>query len=488
MILRTAMYKNTRLLNFLMLILCTVGGPVAVAILFIKWPDSPSRQIVGLAGLAGFFVLAFTRRKQNVFTLLTIFLSQFIVSLVSFNLQDPTTVPILLSDLLLLLLLFSFKEIGEKVRMNAFAWTYLALLALQIVLIGTSIHQSQSIVFVLFSTKALILYLIVSNLDFKERFYKTLPLVVIAIIVTQTLIAVVQYLKGGYVGLAVLGERDSARSVQFFFDGSLRASGTLGATNALGGYMSMLLVFLLPFIIAKKSLLYYGAFIIGLVGLYIPLARAGWLSFLLCSGIICLQMLRFRQIKMGQIIVMGCLLLVAVSAIAYLNWDKIVGRFEDRAAVASAEGRYKQIPAAWDTTLENPLTGLGPGTTSLFGAWNNYKQYVRSEEKASGLRLGNQFHSSILQYFVENGILGGILFTALVLQVLATTLRRHKRSDPYSTIRLAAAASALAYCISTQFGTEINNNRMMTFFICMIAIATNKYINAPQPKNVMDTP
>src|SRR5262249_37175432 len=87
-------------------------------------------------------------------------------------------------------------------------------------------------------------------------------------------------------------------------------------------------------------------------------------------------------------------------------------------------------------------------------------------------------HSSILQFFVECGVLGGILFIALILQVLAKALKRYKKSDPYSTIKLAAAASALAYCISTQFGTEINNSQMMTFFVFMMPIANNRYLNA----------
>ena len=470
-------YKRTTILNSLMLLACAAGGPLVAFILFTKWQESISRQVVGFAGLVLFFALALMRSKQTIFVTASIFLSQFLISLASFPIQDPATIPLLLSDLFLILLLVSFKEIGEKFRLDSFSLIFLALILWECLIAPWSIHVGQSVVFILFSCKALLLYVIVANIDLKDKFYRHLPTVIAAILAIQGLIAVAQYLKGGYLNLHILGEPTPVEySTQLYAGGALRAPGTLGATNALGGYMSMLMVCFLPFVIRSKKIIYYIAYLIGLMGLYIPLSRAAWLSFLLCSTIVCFQMLRLRQIKIGQLALMGGLVLTTICAVTYLKWDSISERFQDKNAVASAEGRFKQIPYAWQATMQNATTGLGPGTTSLFGAWNDFNKYIKNRDKTAGLRFGNQFHSSILQYFVEGGFIGGLLFCGLIIQVIFITFRKYHRSDPYSTIKLAASAGALSYMISNQFGTEINNLQMMTLFVCLLGIANNRYL------------
>jgi O-antigen ligase len=478
---RVRKYKTTTLVNGLMLLACAIGGPIAAFVLFTKWSESISRQIVGVSGLFLFFVLAQMRGKQTLFVGILIFLSQFLISLASFHIQDPTTIPILLSDIILLLLLLSFKEIGEKFKLDGISLTLLALILWESAVTPWSIHLGQSIYFTFFSIKALVLYIMVANIAFSDKFYRRLPIIFAAILTIQTLIAVAQYLKGGYLGLLILGEPDPTHySDQLYAGGALRSPGTLGATNALGGYMSMLLVCLLPFVIRNKKVIYYVAFLIGLIGLYIPLSRAAWLSFVLCSTIACFQMLRLRQIRIGQLALMGGLVFITVCAVTYLKWDAISARFENKNAVASAEGRYKQIPYAWNATMHNLESGLGPGTTVLFGAWNDYEKYTENTEKTQGLRFSNQFHSSILQYFVEEGAVGGILFCILIIQVIFLTFRKYRRNDPLSTIKLAASAGAFAYCISSQFGTEINNNQMMMLFVCLMGLANNRHIKYRQ--------
>jgi O-antigen ligase len=449
--------------------------PLVLYVLFDKWSDSIARQIIGISGMLGIFILATVKQKQNALVLVFMFSTQFILSFFSFDIDPPVKVTFLLSDVIFIILLMCFLEIRERIKFDLYSVVLLSLVLWQFSLMFLSAHFDRSLLFVAWQIKLLIIYLIIRNIDFKDKFYQMVPWVISGVVVVQAIITIAQYLKGGYVGMLLLGERNPDMSAQFFVNDLLRASGTLGATNAMGGYFAMLLVFLLPFAISKRSILLYGIFLLGLIGLYIPLSRAGWLSFLVGSALLGLQLLRRRLVKPGHLITMGSFALLLVVVVFAVNQEQIMNRFEDKNALASAEGRVGQIPEAWDVTMRRPISGIGPGVTSMFGAWNDHIKYIR--DKLPDLRLQNQFHNSILQTMVESGIIGGLLFILLILIVLLRVFKRYSRDDEYAVFKLACSVSALVYLIDTQFGPEINNYQMMGLYTSFFALSNNKYIN-----------
>jgi len=467
-------YKNTPLLNGVIFFVLTVGSPITIYFLMTKWSDSIARQVVGLSLVVGGFIFASVKNKKNILTLLVLFFSQFSVSFMSFELTPPVTFPILLFDLILIMLVFAFMELPEKISFDKLSTILILLVVWQLIVLFYSVHFSKSIVFLMWTVKYLSLYIVLSNLKYNDKLFEQVVIILATVLIIQSLIVCVQYILKSDIGLVVLGERDSERSRQFFVNGNMRASGTLGATNALGGYIAMLMVFLVPYVLANRGWFYHLAFFMGAISLVIPLSRAAWLSFGVCSIILIINLIRSKSIKFGRVLFMGIFALVILLAVIYYNQTQILSRFEDRAAMASAQGRIDQIPSALKVVSKRPLFGIGPGVSSFFGAWNDHLKYVKNE--LPGINLGNQVHNSILQYLIESGYAGGGIFCLLIITVILSAFKRHAHSDPHIIFKYACSSAALTYLLDSQFGTEINNYQMMVLFISFLALSNNKYI------------
>lgn len=478
-------YPNSNIVDIILLLSGLLAGPLFVIVLFGKWAESPMRQVVGFSALLGIWGLAFIKKRHEALCLAIIFCSQFKISLASFALTDPVIQPIFLFDILLIILVMQFFEIGEKLTINrnsGIGWIFLAFITWQILITPFSAHLDRSISFSVSQATYLLLYLIVSNLSFDEIFYRRLPWVICAILLIQTAIASVQLAKGGYVGLAVLGEFDPSKADVYYFQGVLRAAGTLGATNGLGGYLAATLVFLTPFLLAQFNIIRFSIFFLGLIGIIIPLSRAGWLSLLIGGAIVTFQMFRSKLINPAKIMILGLIAVLMLSSVAYVKWDLIAERFSNKAAQASAEGRVGQFPYAWAMSMKNPISGIGPGISSFYGSWNDFDKYIQHEDKTKEVRFNEQVHSSFLQYLLESGLPGAILFSCLVISALLNALKRVSRNKPQQLIRMGAAAAAFTCLLHTQFGTEINSQQLLTFFAFTLGISTNKYLLG-QPAN-----
>jgi O-antigen ligase len=173
---------------------------------------------------------------------------------------------------------------------------------------------------------------------------------------------------------------------------------------------------------------------------------------------------------------MGTLALILMAGVVYAKRDVILERFENKAAQASASGRLGQFPYAVEMSMKNPVVGIGPGLSSFFGSWNNYDQYIKNEEQVQGVIFHEQVHNAFLQYFLESGMPGAILFALLCLLVLYQSVRKTKRSSSHELVHIGGAAAAFAYILHTQFGTEINNQQMMLLFAFALGLSTNKYL------------
>jgi O-antigen ligase len=473
------MRPRTTLLSVLLLMGVVVATPIFLYVLLGKWADSPLRQVVGFGALFGLFALAFVREKASCVGGAVVFLSQFLVSLLSFELTPPVVQTVLLSDVLLVLMLAATLEARQPIRVRGLvAWLFLALVAWQAAVTPLSAHPVRSTMFTIEQGKFVLLYLLFSNLRLGDRAQKSLPLLVAAVLLIQAGINLAQYFTGGYLGLNVLGERDPYRSELHFFEGFLRPSGTLGSTNAMGGYFSMLLVFLLPYLIARPGVVLLGIYAIGLWGFVVPLTRAGWLSFTFGAGIVGLHFVRGRIVGAVKLIAMGFVAVTVIVAVAYVNREAILGRFTDQASVASAEGRVKQFPYTIAMAMKNPVVGIGPGISTFYGSWNDFDRFISSVDKVRDVSFNEQPHNSFLQYLVESGLPGAGLFTAFFVAVLINSLRRPVAHRDIALVQIGAGAAAITYLVLTQFGTEINSPQMWTLFAAMLGLATNRHMVA----------
>ncbi|MDJ0928063.1 MAG: O-antigen ligase family protein [Gammaproteobacteria bacterium] len=462
---------GTPILNSLLLIGLVLGGPVALFILFTYWEDSLQRQLVGIAGLLTLGAFLLLRRKYEILMLALLFSSQFAISLLSIRMADPAVFQIWLTDVFLLLFFIGAIERGEKFRADGIGWLLVILIAWLAITSIFSAHQSRSIVFLTWQLKYLGVYLLLRNADISEKLAKRFVLVALGAIAIQAAIAFAQSIVGN-LGLVVLGEQDPDRLR--FVKGALRVSGTLGATNGFAGYLSMLLVFALPFLFRRRNPVWYVIHGFGVIALLVTYSRAGWLSFVVGSAVVAFGLLRVGIIRPSRIISLGLLGAAIVGIGVAVYFDRVQDRFQDQDAIQSAEGRLLQFSMFWPIIEDYPIFGIGPGVTEYFGAWNDNEKYVRQE--LPDVRMTNQPHSSQLQYWIETGTPGFLLFIALFVAVFRSALARprSRRDRPeLSFLRIGAAAAAAAAMTHASFGTEINSHQISLIFWMFLAMARN---------------
>lgn len=452
--------------------------PVALAALII-WQDSLARQIFIAGTLISLTLFALKKEKYHTLILSMLFFTQFATSLHTFELREPLRFQIYFLDIIIVMLFLASAELKTGFKLDGIGKNWLFIMTWMLVTTYFSARTDKSILFLIMITKTLIVYAIFRNIQFDERFTEKIVLIVCVILVIQGLISGFQYIKNGHLGLVVLGERNPETSKLHYVKDSLRVSGTLGAVNALGGYIAVLMVFLTPFVLAgKKNKLVYVIYGLSYITLIIPFSRSGWLSYLLGASLCVVNLLRSKSITFGKVLLLGTITSIFLLASAFTFKDKIMDRFEDKRAIASAEGRAGQFIEAMDVIKRYPMTGIGPGVTEFFGAWKEEeRKYVA--KALPGVNMYNQYHNSFLQFWVENGALGAILFIIFIFSIslnalLASSRIRHIQNPPDKLLVIGAAAAAFSYLVHTSFGPEINNERLLTTFAIFLGLSRNK--------------
>ncbi len=255
-------------LTLVLLAVTILAIPVVLYILFAIWPESLVRQVA--ATVCVLLVVAFTlfRNKYETLLIAVVFLSQFSVSLHSFTLDPPVLLQIFLSDLIIGLLILVAFERQLKVRLDTMGWLFIMWIGWLVVVSYFSTHLHRSIIFAVWQIKYFVLYALALNITMLVSFIRRIEKTILAVILIQTAIGIAQLLHGGGLGLDILGESfNTAKMSEYIVKGALRIGGTIGATNAFAGYMAMLLVFLLPFVVIRRSLLSYLGFGMGIIAL-----------------------------------------------------------------------------------------------------------------------------------------------------------------------------------------------------------------------------
>lgn len=466
--------NDTPVLSILINMVVIIGGLPALLVLTDKWSDSPQRLVAAGMGIITLGLFGFLRRKYDALLIAVLFFSQFQISLLSIPLDAPAKLQIFFADLLIALFIMAALERQEHVRLDIVGWLLFGLIVWQaLATLSSSAHLHGSFIFLLCEVKCFIVYLLVQNVTLTEKLAQQIKMAIFLVLLLQGGLAIAQLIIGKPLGLTVFGEQDLSRL--FYVKGGLRVSGTLGVTNALAGYMATLLVFALPFLFLWQGVFRYTCYGVGFVALLLPLSRAGWLSFMVGGSLAVFALLRVRVIKPTRVMVIGVIgvLIIGMGAVLYL--DRIQDRFEDEDAINSAKGRFDQFEEAWPVIERYPIFGIGVGVTEYYGMWHDNGRYVRN--KLPDVKLGNQPHNSQLQYWIESGTPGVVLFVGIIFMTLVTSLQRRKESEiasELSFMRIGAGAAAVATMVHASFGTEINNHQIMMAFWILFALARNR--------------
>jgi O-antigen ligase len=261
----------------------------------------------------------------------------------------------------------------------------------------------------------------------------------VAGVIVSALIAVVPYVAPGLAGLFVHLASPT--------DDPVRASGTFGNPNFMGGSAAISFAAVTTLMFAARSrriqvILALGALVLGLA-VVISLSRGAVIAALV--GVMSLGLSRGRRTALA--VVIGSAVAAFVVFPAFVEWRlvNVVGSASAAAAEATAvsdSGRLAGILAGLALFAASPIVGVGfghyldafariPGTLSVHGAHNWYT-YL----------LG------------EQGLVGGVLWTLLVGLVLLRMRPLPMRPRSLGVSVLATTAAACFFLeIPTSFQT-----------------------------------
>jgi O-antigen ligase len=477
-------YKNLNydapLLSALLSLLIFIAIPISLFLVAFEWGDSVERQAVIGVGVISLSFIAIKREKYYLLILAFLFLSQFSISLRTFELSPPERLSLHLFDLVLFLLVWTAVERKEKWSFDGLARLFVVFIIWEIAATLNSAHFDRSLVHTHWLIKYLLIYLIALNMPFAEKINNKIPLAVTIILVMQALLGMLQYVRGDVLGLSILGEASGA-SLNFVGE-SLRISGTAGGTNSYAGYMAMLLVFLAPFMVVQKKIFYYGVFSLGCVALLLSFSRAGWLSLIVGVNIVLILLLYNKLIRFTRILMFAIFISAVIAGLMYAYTDQIMERFTSDEAISSAKTRIIYSDQAFEAISDYPIFGIGPGVTQYFGRWNDFQEYVRNE--LPSINLDNQVHNGHLQIWMEGGVPAFILWSAIILYAvfsLNKTTGNYKNNQVVSLLKIGSGAAAIAVLLHISFGTEINNYRIMAVFWFLLGL--NRNIQSIQTDN-----
>jgi len=268
----------------------------------------------------------------------------------------------------------------------------------------------------------ILLYYIVVNSDFSERFARTLVYALMAMAFVEAVIGIGQYVIGdaAYKFLRASAVEVGGVAVrEVTSEDTSKVFGTMGRYNMLGNFLNFFMVMAMGLYYArqKKSHTGYAVFFgVTLVGLVLTFSRMSWLGLYIGFILILLIQRKKRVIIYVMLpVVMTAMLLAAYEG---LNW------YKGETSKASAVERYVSMftsgyvekAARYDrlyallvtapTVIERyPLFGLGPGTfaSEVTGSGTHDKGLYPEYSHEDWLGINNK---EALQYTSDQGWTG----------------------------------------------------------------------------------
>lgn len=322
----------------------------------------------------------------------------------------------------------------------------------------------------LYLTEGLILYLLVSN---AVRTTRMLTMVVWTLIAAASLLgalSVVQELthtyENDYAGFAQVDRLDVGGNFNIAPDTAEekelrpRLGGPLGSENRYAQILAVIFPFALirAFRDPRRRFRLLGAAASILIAGGVILSFSRGAAVAVAATIV--LMVLFRELRLRHV-VLALAALTAVVLLAFPHYLIRISSLEKITALSTAEtstdgpdsaivGRQTENLAAWNTFLDHPLTGVGPGVY--------FHEYSREYANRLGIRYlesDRRGHSLYLEMAADIGMIGFAAFVAMVataLVLLHRAMRYWRRLDPErSMIASSIFFGLVAYLASAAF-------------------------------------
>lgn len=363
--------------------------------------------------------------------------------------------------LMLVLLGFQLRDVAEgrsRWTITPMAKWVAGLMALGLVNVAIGPMRMLSLQEVVRIAKGFLLFFIIVNEVVRERQMMHALAAMIAAVVAQSAMGVVQGFFKISLGLQALGEADfetiqqTAKATYLGIGASFgfRSNALLGHPNLLSVFLAMQLPICIALMFSRLSAfvrtLLGGAVVVGSAALMMTLSRSGWLSF--GTAVVLLFALSFVHPRLQRRYLFARVVAIAFMVIVIASFSgAIIRRFVD-SDPGAVNFRLEWNRAAWGMVWERPLLGFGlntfvfhlPGRTEYGGA--------------TGLNeaLGKTWpvvHNIYLLTWSEQGTLGILSLFGMFASIFAAAIRNIRRyySDVLFAVNLGALCGMVALCI-----------------------------------------
>ena len=224
------------------------------------------------------------------------------------------------------------------------------------------------------------------------------------------------------------------------FEQVRRAEGTTFDSHALGLFFAMTLP--IPMMLGMNRALPYSArmisavgFGVGIVGVVISFSRAGWLAFVVATGVLIACFIRWKQWR----IIAGASTAGAVLAVAFaLPFARYIKQRLFEAPPELVQARFETYQMGFTLWKFSPYTGVGANA------------YMVGVQDKLGIVEGDHYfipaHNMLMLLLVELGPLG--MFAFLALTVVALTFCWRVIAGAKDSVLQSLAAALLAAIVA----------------------------------------
>lgn len=295
----------------------------------------------------------------------------------------------------------------------------------------------------------------------------------LAALLLQSGIAIVQSMRPGLVTLQFIGAAEYAEdtgdaipavdvgATTIAGQAAYRPTGLLIHPNVLAAYFVLTLPLALAVALTASARWERGLAAAAAAGataaLYLSLSRSGWVGMATAMAIGAILAWRWRAIALTR----TGRLTIAVAALALIlgiAWkaDRIYLRFTETAGQA-IDFRREYAFTAWRMATDHPLLGVGLNTFT--------DHAVRYDPSGTSRLKAFPVHNAYLLELAETGFPGGLAFSLMVLAMIAATFRAARRSTGDARVLVLALAAGIAGFWVTQLSDFLYRIPIMTSLV-----------------------
>lgn len=314
-------------------------------------------------------------------------------------------------------------------RVNLYKnWTGIMMAMVLVNLLSTSMTPEPffgySIIFV--QIKLFIIFLFIANTFRDTKILEPMIWALVFAAFIQAFIATEQKFLGVIFTKELLGQEIGFVD-RFGLETSLRVAGTLAHPNGLAMYLNMLLPTVIFYAISKGFGSYRGFFIWGVVILAVGAeiytgSRGGWVGFIFGMGI----GMYLWYWKQGRSPIVGFSIVGGIGGFGFLGLLAVSSNFRQRLFAddhGTAELRGILVDVAESIIAANPFAGIGlDHYTYYMQRYDRTTEFITSE-------YNETVHNTYLLIMAETGLIGLLLFLALLFTALYSSFKLFAKSE-----------------------------------------------------------